>query len=162
MVTEYYLPLKNPASNRKELLAFAKSYTRWARKNAFDVALVPDSMIADNHLMELIKKFHAVPVIFRVPPWQFYRFHTDARRSCAINLLLEGDDSNTFYGTETADEEVLDIVELKYDLDCYYLLNTHLKHAVINKNNTRYMFSMGFPDTLSYQDIKTYCLENNL
>jgi hypothetical protein len=37
------------------------------------------------------------------------------------------------------DEEVLNINELSYEPDYYYLLNTHLKHAVVNRNNTRYL-----------------------
>jgi hypothetical protein len=112
--------------------------------------------------VKLMNQFKAVPIIFRLPPWQFYRFHTDEIRSCALNMLLVGTDSQTYYGTESEEEEVMNIRELNYEPDCYYLLNTHEKHAVINRNNLRYMFSLGFNVPLSYTQVKEFCEANDL
>ena len=161
---EQFSKLTTISTCKSKLTEFAISNsTTWIRKNAFDIAMVPKYLINDDIVvMKLMEQFNAVPVIFRMPPWQFYRFHTDAIRSCALNMLLEGKDSQTYYGTETNDEEVLNIVELNYEADCYYLLNTHLKHSVVNRNNTRYMFSMGFNTPLDYTTVKEFCRANNL
>jgi hypothetical protein len=159
---EQFIQLKTNSNIRLPLLQYAKnSSTTWFHKNAFDIAKVPIYLI-DKTLQDFKSKFDASPVIFRMQPWQFYRFHTDASRSCAINFLLEGTDSHTYYGTETENEEILNIRELKYKIDSYYLINTQLKHSVVNRDNVRYMFSMGFPSTTSYDDVRNYCLENQL
>ena len=159
---EQYIKLNTASNIRLQLTAWAKTTTDWQHKSAFDYAIVPLSLITEEPLTELMQKFRGTPVIFRMPPWQFYRFHTDAARSCAINMLLEGTDSTTYYGTDTADEEVLDIVELKYKTDGYYLLNRHQKHCVVNRDYTRYMFSLGFPDRTEYRQVRDYCLEHKL
>lgn len=163
-MSQYYLKLATSSKCKSKLTEFANNNsTAWFSKNAFGVAVVPEYLIKDDDiLIKLKKQFNAVPVIFRMPPWQFYRFHTDAIRSCALNLFLEGSDSQTYYGTDTPDEEIMNITELVYEPDCYYLLNTHVKHAVVNRNNTRYMFSMGFNMPLNYDTIRGFCQENLL
>lgn len=160
---EQFIKLNATSKSRLLLSGFAKnSYTIWKKKNAFDIAIVPGGLLVDDPILELVKKFKGVPIIFRMQPWQFYRFHTDEDRSCAINLFLEGVDSETYYGVDTADEETLNITELRYEIDRYYLLNTKQKHCVVNRDNVRYMFSVGFPDTVSYETVRDFCLENKL
>jgi hypothetical protein len=154
---EQYIKLNSICNTRLSLLHWAKSSTNWRYKNAFNLAVVPQHLIVDTALKTLMNKFGGTPVIFRMDPWRFYRFHTDAARSCAINMLLEGTDSNTYYGTETEDEEILIIDELKYQMDNLYLINTHLKHSVINRTEVRYMFSMGFKEDVSFDQVKTFC-----
>lgn len=163
-MNQYYLKLNTTTQLKVPLLEFAKSpATNWIRRNAFDIAMVPKSLINNDDVIKtILQKFNATPIIFRMSPWQFYRFHTDAARSCALNLFLDGHDSQTYYGEKTDSEEVTTITELVYDENCFYLLNTHLKHAVINRNNTRYMFSMGFSDTSDYTAVKEFCQKNNL
>lgn len=163
-MNQYYLKLNTPTQLKVPLLEFAKnSTTNWIRKNGFDIAIVSKHLIEnDNVVSKLSQQFKSVPVIFRMPSWQFYRFHTDQVRSCALNMLLEGNDSQTYYGTPTDDEELTNITELIYEYNTYYLLNTHVKHAVVNRNNIRYMFSMGFNDPLTYDNIKEFCQDNNL
>lgn len=162
-MNQCYLKLNTKTQLKDSLLEFAtKPETAWIRKNAFDIAMVPKSLIiVDGVISNILTKFNVVPIIFRMQPWQFYRFHTDAARSCALNLLLDGTDSQTYYGENTDCEEVMNINELVYDDRSFYLLNTHVKHAVINRNNTRYMFSMGFSD-YSYNEIAEFCQANNL
>ena len=109
---EQFIKLNHTSNIRLPLTSWAKSTTHWLHKAAFDLAIVPPGLITEEPLKELMRQFQGTPVVFRMQPWQFYRFHTDAARSCAINMLLEGTDSQTYYGEETQDEEVLDIVEL--------------------------------------------------
>lgn len=158
---EQFVKLNLTSNNRINLLNFVKDNTNWIHKNAFDISLVPLNLL-DNFLLKFKYQFFGVPVIFKMQPWQFYRFHIDESRSCAINLLIEGTDSNTYYGEETNDEEILNIKELNYQEDSYYLINTKLKHCVINRNNVRYMFSMGFPSNITYEQVKLFCQNNNL
>lgn len=160
---EQYIKLNATSKSRLLLTGIAKSpHTNWRRKNAFDIASVPVTALSSEPIIGLIREFNGVPIIFRMQPWQFYRFHVDAARSCAINLFLEGVDSETYYGVGTADEEILNITELRYERDRYYLLNTKQKHCVINRDNVRYMFSVGFPDTVNYETVRDFCLENKL
>lgn len=163
-MNQNYLKLNSTSNLRDSLLTFAKnSTTNWIRKNGFDIAMVPRHLIENDAVVsKLSLKFKSVPVIFRMPAWQFYRFHTDEVRSCALNMLLEGDDSQTYYGTTTDDEELMNITELIYERDTYYLLNTHIKHAVVNRNNVRYMFSMGFNDPLTFNLVVNFCQEHSL
>jgi len=154
---EQYIKLKTASNNRLSLLDWSRNTTNWRHKNAFDLAMVPQHMIQDPSLKLLMNEFGGVPIVFRMDPWRFYRFHTDAARSCAINMLLTGTDSAMYYGTETEDEELLIINELKYQMDSFYLINTHLKHSVINRTEVRYMFSLGFKEDVGFDQVKAFC-----
>lgn len=159
---EQFVKLLKPSNARLLLLNYAKiPSVNWFHKNAFDILPVPLELL-DDTMLKMKLKFNSSPVIFRMQPWQFYRFHIDAARGCAINLFLDGADSETYYGDETPDEEILNITELKYEIDHYYLLNTKIKHCVINRNNIRYMFSMGFPLPLLFDDVKEFCYQNGI
>ncbi len=156
-----FIQLSTGSTCTAEILKFAESNTNWLHKNAFDLVVVPFHILANDSIIKRISnEFNSTPVIFKMPPWQFYRFHTDAARGCALNLFLSGADSQTYYGEDTPDEEVVTITELNYQKDCYYLLNTQIKHAVINRNNVRYMFSLGI--NADYAAVRDFCLENHL
>jgi hypothetical protein len=163
-MNEYYLKLNSNSKLKDTLIEFAKKpTTKWIRKNAFDIAIVPQSLIVNDPVVqEISKRFNSTPIIFKLMPWQFYRFHTDAARSCALNMFLDGEDSQTYFGESTDDEEVTSITEIVYEKNYFYLLNTHMKHAVINRNNIRYMFSMGFDTSVDYSVVKKFCCESNL
>lgn len=156
-----FIQLSTGSTCTAEILKFAESNTNWLHKNAFDLVVVPFHIVDNDSIIKRISnKFNSTPVIFKMSPWQFYRFHTDAVRGCALNLFLSGSDSQTYYGEDTPDEEVMTITELNYQKDCYYLLNTQIKHAVINRNNVRYMFSLGIG--ADYAATRDFCLENLL
>lgn len=93
---------------------------------------------------------------------RFYRFHVDDFRGAALNLLLDGWDSQTYFSNTEEDPYLTEITELKYAQNKMYLLNTQIKHAVVNKNNLRYVLSMGFNQPLTYDEVKRFCVENNL
>ncbi len=158
---ENFIKLKTQSTLKNSLLNFAESNKNWIHRNAFDLIVVPLYLVKDDPVVgKMVNHFNVKPVIFKMKPWQFYKFHVDAVRNCALNLFLSGEDSQTYYGEPTEDEEIMNIVELVYDPDCYYLLNTKTKHAVVNRNNVRYMFSLGFDSTVEYQTVRTFCLEN--
>ena len=159
---EQYIKLKTASISRLALLEYSRSITNWRHKHAFDLATIPHDIIQDYSLKLLINEFGGPSVVFRMDPWRFYRFHTDAVRKCAINMLLSGTDSNMYFGTETEDEEMLIINELKYQMDSLYLINTHLKHSVTNRTEVRYMFSMSFNEDVGFDQVKSFCQFNNL
>jgi hypothetical protein len=159
---EQFIKLNSTTNLVSALSDFSLNHsTSWIHKNAFDIAMVPLYLAhGDSVFSQLITKFKAVPIIFRMQPWQFYRFHIDAARYSAINVLISGKDSQTYFGADTGDEELLNITELNYDDNCLYLLNTRVKHGVINRQNTRYMFSLGFNE--EYREIKKFVEDHRL
>jgi len=135
----------------------------WYTKNAFDVAAVPRFVVeSDATIVKLMERFDARPAILKMNPMTFYRFHIDEFRNAALNLLVEGWDSETFYGEPTDNEEIMSISQLVYEPNCMYLLNTKKPHSVINKNNPRYVFSLGFNDPLTYEQVVEFCKEHAL
>lgn len=143
-----YFKLEIQSTITQQLLNHALNAEHWQNKNSFDYVNVPlDIVIQDSTLKMFLIKFRANPVIFRMKPQSFYRFHIDEKRKCAVNMLLAGYDSSCYFGNVTEFEDILDnIEELIYEPNTFYLLNTKQKHAVMNFSNTRYMFSMGIND----------------
>jgi hypothetical protein len=150
-----YYPLNKVSTVRSNILNYVESSDKWFTSNGFDLLKIPDNLL-DILLLTIKFKFNGSPVVFKMHPNTFYRFHTDERRQCAINLLLTGVDSNCYFGDQTDNEEVIEnVTELKYELDRYYLLNTRKKHAVRNGNNVRYLLSIGF-NNYDYETVKKY------
>jgi hypothetical protein len=104
--------------------------------------------------------------VFRFPPNTCYGWHIDnPGRTCALNMLLEGPDSHTFYGNPAQlkeNEDYIDITEVKYDPAKFVLMNVHKHHTVYNLNNVRYLLTISFhPRNGNFEDIKKYLIENN-
>lgn len=140
-----YFKLNAKSELRELLLDLAKTSTLWKNEHSIDILdLTKHSIDYDSTINYFLKTFEAKPILLRLPPNTFYRFHIDATRKCAINMLLEGNDSHCYFGKITEHEEVINnITELKYDENCYYLFNTLEKHAILNLNNYRYLLSVG-------------------
>lgn len=161
---EQFYKLKNKTLVVDSLKKFiVDSRVKWYTKNAFDVAPVPMFIVeTDQTICSLIDRFKAQPVILKMNPMTFYRFHIDEFRHAALNLLVDGWDSETFYGEATDNEELMSISKLEYEADSMYLLNTRLPHCVINRQNHRYVFSLGFNYPLTYDEIAAFCREQSL
>jgi hypothetical protein len=110
--------------------------------------------LADN-----TKIFHAT--IFKMLPMTAYHWHTDTDRSCALNLLLTNNDSHTFIETHQ-NREIIEYIEIPYEEDNFYLINTDQKHCVFNRQDERYLFTLGFDRSYSFETVKNICIENNL
>lgn len=124
---------------------YAISTNFWQTKHSFDHIIVPLELISnDSVLSYLIQNFEVYAVIFKMNPYEFHRFHVDARRKCAVNMLLSGFDSHCYFG-ENNNEFTLftKIEELIYESDTFYLFNTLALHTVLNLSETRYLFSLG-------------------
>ena len=133
----------------------------WFTSNGFDILKVDNTIFKDSNLFPIIQKFNAVPLIFKINPMTWYDWHTDSTRWCAINLLLTGFNSHCFFGDRES-RDIVNLTELNYEPNTYYLLNTQFKHAVLNFSSTRYVLSIGFNSPISYQIILKYCIDNNL
>jgi hypothetical protein len=96
-----------------------------------------------------------------MPAWVYYSMHTDTHRSCAINLSLHEYDSTTFFNVGRFRRNQVHIHELKYEKDTYYLFNTRVRHAILNKDNDRYVVSIGF-NNISYDNLLDNIIKNNL
>jgi hypothetical protein len=157
-----YYKLNTISTISKSLLEYAESSNQWKNKNSFDLVTVPYHLIKSditlNYFYRIIKSY---PVILKMEPNSFYRFHIDEKRKCAINMLLDGFDSNCYFADPTDSEDVFNNVEeLLYKPNTYYLLNTTQKHAVMNRSKIRYMFSMGVND-FTYEFVLNVCKTSN-
>lgn len=161
---ERFYKLKNKTTILPALKSLiANTSTSWYHKNAFDIAMVPKSITeTDPTVTKLIERFNAQPVILKMNPMTFYRFHVDEFRNAALNLLVDGWDSETFYGEPTDNEELTALTALTYEQEYFFLLNTGKPHCVINRNNPRYVFSLGFNDPLTYDMVVNFCREKDL
>jgi hypothetical protein len=156
-----YYPLNTVSTFRSQILNYAESGDQWFSSNGFDILRISNDLL-DPALLQLKLDLNGSAIVFKMMPNTFYRFHTDERRRCAINLLLTGFDSNCYFGDQTHNEEVIEnVTELQYELDRYYLLNTNKKHAVRNGNSIRYLLSIGFNDH-DYGTVKQYCENHKL
>lgn len=135
--------------------------TTWFKSNGFEISKPPLSMFINNPLFPVIKKFKGVPLVFKLNPMTWYDWHTDETRQCAVNMLIEGNDSKTFFGNRLS-RDIVELTELTYDPFHYYLINTQQKHAVLNLNNTRYMLTVGFSNPYTFDEILNFCKEHNI
>ena len=154
----YKLNLVDTVSD--QLINQATTRTDWFSSNGFDILKIDKTVFKGSSLFSVMLKFNASPVILKTNPMTWYDWHTDSTRQCAINLLLTGFDSHCFFGDRES-RDIVNLTELTYSPNTYYLLNTQTNHAVLNFSETRYVLSMGF-NNYSYQEILKHCIDNNI
>ena len=158
---EQYFYKLNAADNLSFLQTEIYKKDGWFNKNSFDILEVPLVKFGNHSLFKLILKFNGKPLILKMDPMYWYNWHTDIGiRQCSINSFLEGPDSRCFFGKKETND-LFKLTELSYEPNRYYLFNTQESHAVLNGNNVRYILSIGFKN-ITYQDLLTYCKDNNL
>lgn len=164
MTNEYFYEIKtkvNFENNLKTIISNSKNVKNY--RNGFNVIKLNLNIFSSyDALLKLIIKFKIRPVIIEMKPMTFYKFHIDEHRTACLNLLIDGVDSQTFFGINTEQVEVTSLIELIYKPNTFYILNTQKKHAVLNRNNFRYVLSLGIYKPFSYEEILNYCKENKL
>jgi hypothetical protein len=155
----YKLNLVDTVSD--QLVGQATTRQDWFSSNGFNILKIDKTMFRESSLFSVMLKFNASPLLFKINPMTWYDWHTDSTRQCAINLLLTGYNSHCFFGNRE-NRDLVQLTELTYEPNTYYLLNTQTKHAVLNFTETRYLLSIGFNSPASYQEILKYCVDNNL
>lgn len=166
-MTDKFIKLNSKLTISNEILEFALLSDIWYHTNGFDVSVVPDSILDnDPRLQKIISEFNNVgkirAIVIKIKPMTFYSMHVDEVRAAALNVLLKGKDSISFFGNPTQDPETFDIDVVDYQKDEMFLFNTQKLHGVLNLSEERYVFSLGFNFPFNYDTIKEFCLENNL
>lgn len=155
---------------RKELLELCENGSDWVdpvigtffQKHPSKDLIFKDSFlkhICDNFVAE--DTFNKCVNIFMLKPWTHYLLHKDLYRPSSINLLINdySDSISYFQTSDLYNKMHMDIKELKYEPDTFYLFNSKLPHAVTNKDNPRYMLSISLNE--KFEDMQLH-LQNYL
>ena len=138
-----------------------ESRSDWFENKGFSILRLHKHIFSNTPVGIIIDKFKGSPVIFRLNPMTWYNWHTDTVRQCAINMLINGEDSKTFFGNKVS-TDLVELTELNYESQRYYLFNTQKNHAILNLNNFRYVLSIGFNPPNTFDNILNFFQENNL
>lgn len=130
--------------------------TDWFEANGFQMIRLDKAMFFKTSLFELVLKYNGKPVCIKMNPMTWYDWHIDETRQCTINMLIEGTNSKCFFGDRQS-RDIVNLTELPYEIGSAYLLNTQIKHAVLNLANDRYLLSIGFDTPNTYSSILDYC-----
>lgn len=133
----------------------------WFESNGFDLLKLDKRMFFKTSLLDLILQYNGKAFCIKMNPMTWYDWHVDETRQCTINMLLEGTDSMCFFGDRQS-RDIVNLTELPYEIGSAYLLNTQVKHAVLNMSNYRYLLSIGFDKPYTYDSILNYCTTKKL
>jgi hypothetical protein len=77
-------------------------------------------------------------------------------------MVLAGYDSACYFGnkTENSDVVISDLIEVPYAPNRCILFNTQHHHGILNRNNTRYLLSLGCFKH-SYEEVYEWCIKEN-
>lgn len=90
--------------------------------------------------------------ILKFEPMISYCWHNDSDRNSTVNLLINTGHSHTMFGNRKS-EWHMEIVELDYEPDHFYLFNTQEPHEVINLSDTRYLFTTRIAADPTYKEL---------
>lgn len=145
-----FTKLKIESTCRQALYEYALTIKDWeiATQNdkfSFLQAEIPYSIVKNDKVISSIAtKFRVGARIFKMPKNTYYSLHRDGWRGSTVNMLLnDSADSTTFFEINNFRRYQVNVINLKYEQNCYYLLNTRIRHAVINLDQDRFVFSMG-------------------
>lgn len=119
--------------------------TAWIPYYNFSALPIPHSTVyQDPFFKNLAHKHQFHAGVLRLPPNTCYNWHVDTDRGVSINMLLEDDGQSRCLFLDGKGGTSFNFVELKYEPDTYYALNTKIPHTVLNFSTTRYLFSVEF------------------
>lgn len=168
---EQFYKLKSQSTIYDDIVDYIKTVdsAKWFNAYSFDILNIPDKLaLKDPVISALHKKFPVEPlktrpVCLRMGPNILYKLHEDTIRLAAINMLISGWDSHSFYGTQMeGSEDMFHINRVIYEPKCYYLFNTKQLHSVLNFDEPRIVFSLGFNPPYSYEAVLNFLKEENL
>ncbi len=171
-----FLPLKTKCRVTADLMEWVKSmpatYEEWtpSRGKTFMQKRVPESIVKRDpilsHFHEHLGPKGALTVLW-MTPHTHYEMHVDYHRECGINFLLnydDGSDSVSYFETGPFIPGVVTrahhFCELQYEQDTFYAFNTHVRHAVMNGANNRYVGTIAMP--CDYAALVAHIKKNNL
>ncbi len=159
-----FVPFNNKSTIRKELLELCEKNSDWIDpiKGTFFQKKPPKELIYKDTFLEFVCKnyllednFDDSVTIFLLRPWTHYMMHMDRFRKSSINMLINDYSDSIAYFQVSAPYNSLhiDIKELQYEIDTYYLFNSRMPHAVTNKSIPRYLLSITLND--SFENLKS-------
>lgn len=150
-----FFPLKKKSPITSELLAYSQSVNDWesstmSNKFSFLQSEIPSELVERDDVLKAISAFKK-PHIYMMPAWTYYSLHTDTYRGVAINMAFAEYDAVSFFRAGSFRRNQMHIHELQYEVGTYYLFNTQVRHAVVNRGTDRWVVSAGIPG-LSYEE----------
>ena len=127
----------------------------WFEHFGFQASEVDISWLDKDPALNAIHKIQPIKQlgILQVFPNTVYDWHVELHRLSSINMLIKHKHSHCLFG-ELKDEHHINVLELIYQPQTYYLLNTKKYHSVLNFEESRYMFSLYFEDEIDYTSLK--------
>lgn len=168
---EQFYKLKTQSTIYDDIVEYLRivDSAKWFNAYSFDILNIPDEIalrdpvIAKIHKKFPVESFKTRPVCLKMGPNILYKLHEDTVRLAAINMLITGWDSHSFYGTpKEGSEDMFHINRVIYEPKSYYLFNTKQLHSVLNFNEPRIVFSLGFNPPYSYEDVLDFLKEEGL
>ncbi len=162
MTDQYYKKFKITSTIISSLSDSLIQNDVWERNYGLDTCIISDKIWCKEPLLATLDNRFPIDFGFliRIPPNTVYNWHLDGVRAAGVNLKLTQDThSHTLFG-EPLDDWNDKFVELEYDNNNFYLLNTQHRHCVVNFDKYRYMFSVQFAQTkehITYQEIYEWC-----
>lgn len=171
MNDKYFSKLKNPLTEYKTV--YESIVTKdldnqldWSVVEDFNLIQIANTHVQNNPVLRAIsEKFDLVPIVIKMEKNTIYNWHTDASRGVTLNLLLNNhENSYCLFSDGIKNDNMEDIVELKYEPGYFYVFNTQVRHTVTNLVHDRYLLSCTFRKdkrSLSYQEVLDFCKAND-
>ena len=123
--------------------------------------LGPHMFLQDRMLSELNKYY---PILYagvvKLDPYTIYDWHTDTKRTVALNMLLTAHESSYSIFKISRAGVIIDSLHLNYKPNTIYVFNTQKEHMVINAYEDRWLFTVEFKDEVLYDDMVVWIKEN--
>lgn len=122
------------------------------RKYAIDTLAVPLNLILESSLLlkHIHKKFpFKRATLFSMVPNSAIHLHTDPLRNVALNMLIDGYNSNSLFFNGR------NFKELVYKPNTFYVIDTSVPHMVLNYTEHRYVLTLqpeNIGDKIEYVD----------
>jgi hypothetical protein len=144
---------------RAKLLLWAEAQDEWKPYPSIYHINVPVNKIQEEPLFEhLYSRFNCLAKLFKFPPNTYYPFHSDSRRRCVVNMVLNRDNPGiTLFQTSKMEHNQFRVISLDYERNVPYLFNTQVRHNVINiSRDARYLLTvaLGYPEPFLYSDVR--------
>ena len=152
-MNKFFWPTDYFAKLSDQWLDFALSVEKYNHYLGFGkFTIVDDLLVRDAATAKLFELFGDIQTrILKTPPGFIFNWHIDpgTDRQCVLNLSLTPGIGNTFFiGNTTIHHNWNSILELDYEPNRWYLLNTSSRHCFLNlSDQDRYVLSVDIKNT---------------
>jgi hypothetical protein len=128
------------------------------------IGTAPSSFVETDFYKDLQRELNAIEVVYlKFPGNMCFSWHTDNHRNCCINFTMDNyPNSYTLFRQPILGLEY-SVERLDYVAKQPTILNNNVEHSVINLDNSaRYILSIGFATSTSFDDLKNYLTSLNI